>query len=409
MHEAPSGEYLRSMAIILNDAGLHSHLLPLTFTRPVGHLRPGILRFSEGWYVRSGLGAGFRTESHLAQAFPPAKEPPTHEVEGGLFPTDDLVAAVLDLSPGEVLVQDGRALAFHLESGTPPSVADWKLPPSHLRHVAFSGEVIRYERPWHLFQYAGKAIAHDFALLTEGRRSQPLSALNTVIGDPDRVFLEEGATVEASILNTKAGPIYIGKDAEVMEGCAIRGPFVLGDHAQLKMGAKVYGPTVIGPGSRVGGEVNNSVISGSSNKAHDGFLGNSVLGEWCNLGADTNNSNLKNTYGPVQVFSYADNGLVDSGLQFCGLIMGDHAKTGINTMFNTGTVVGVSANVFGAGFPPKHVPGFAWGGGNGFAVYEVEKALTTARRVMERRGIPLTHLDEAILRHVFAVEQTRVG
>lgn len=397
------------MAIILNDAGHHSQLLPLTFTRPVGHLRPGILRLSEGWYVRSGLGVGFRTEAYLSTAFPMPQEGPSYEVDGALYPGDELVAAVLDLRPGEVLTHAGRALAFRVEGSAFPGAADWRLPPGHLKQVPFAGEVLRYERPWHFFQLAGKAIAQDFVLLTEGRRSQPLSALNTVVGDPDRVFLEEGAVVEACILNTNGGPIYIGKDAEVMEGSIIRGPFMLGDHAQVKMGAKIYGPTVVGPACRVGGEINNSIISGYSNKAHDGFLGNSVLGEWCNLGADTNNSNLKNTYGPVQVFSYAEHGLVDSGLQFCGLIMGDHAKSGINTMFNTGTVVGVSANVFGSGFPPKHVPGFAWGSSNGFAVYEVEKALVTARRVMERRGIVLTSADEAILRHVFAVEQRRVG
>lgn len=397
------------MAIILNDAGLHSHLLPLTFTRPVGQLRPGILRISEGWYVRSGLGVGYRTEGYLSQAFPVPTEEPLFEVNAGLFPTDALVAAVMDLQPGQVLIQEARALAFRMEDGQLPSRVDWTVPPAHLKPVPFAGEVIRYDRPWQLFRQAGRAIELDFALLTEGRRSQALSAYNTVIGDPNKVFLEEGARVEASILNTMNGPIYIGKEAEVMEGCMIRGPFALGDHAQLKMGAKIYGPTTIGPECRVGGEVNNSVITGYSNKAHDGFLGNSVLGEWCNLGADTNNSNLKNTYGNVQLFSYADDAMVDSGLQFCGLIMGDHAKTGINTMLNTGTVVGVAANVFGGGFPPKHVPGFAWGGEQGFAVHEVEKALATARLVMERRKMPLTRHDEAILRHVFAQEQRRVG
>ena len=397
------------MAIILNDAGLHSHFLPLTFTRPVGHLRPGILRFSEGWYVRSGLGVGFRTEGYLSAAFPMPKEGPAYEVDAGLFPTDELVAAVLDLRPGQVLIQEARALAFRLESEVAPSVAYWRSPPAYIQPIAFAGEVIRYERPWHLFQHAGKAIAHDFALLTEGRRSQPLSAYNTVIGDPNLIFLEDGAVVEAAILNTLNGPIYIGKDAEVMEGCLIRGPFTLGDHAQLKMGAKIYGPTAVGPESRVGGEVSNSVIMGFSNKGHDGFLGNSVLGEWCNLGADTNTSNLKNTYGNVRVFSYVDDALVDTGLMFCGLIMGDHAKSSINTMFNTGTVVGPAANVFGSGFPPKHIPGFAWGGSTGFSVYEFDKAMVAARRVMERRKVPLTFLDEAVLQHIFNEEQRRIG
>ncbi|HQX99536.1 MAG TPA: putative sugar nucleotidyl transferase [Flavobacteriales bacterium] len=390
------------MSIILSDAGWHAHLLPLTFTRPVGQLRPGILRLAEGWYVRSGLGVGYRTENYLSAAFPLPIEPAQFEVDGALFPTDAIVGAVMDLRPGQVLVQDGVALAFGSEGKGHPSIADWRSPPVHLTPVPFTDEVIRFERPWHVFQHCGKAIAHDFQLLTEGRRSERLEGTNTVIGDPNLIFLEEGAVVEASILNTKNGPIYIGKGAEVMEGALLRGPIVVGDHAQLKMGAKVYGPSAFGPECRVGGEVTNSVILGYSNKGHDGFLGNSVLGEWCNLGADTNTSNLKNTYGSVQVWSYTEGKLVDSGQQFCGLIMGDHSKSGINTMFNTGTVVGVAANIFGSGFPPKQIPGFSWGGADGFAVYDIERALATARRVMERRRIPLTVVDEGLLRHLFA-------
>jgi len=388
------------MSIILSDAGLHQHLLPLTFTRPVGQLRPGILRMAEGWYVRSGLGVGYRTEAYLAAAFPLPLEPANFEVDGSLFPTDELVSAVMDLCPGDVLVHEGRSLAFGAEGKGHPVTSDWAQPPSYMRQVPFTGEVIRFARPWHMFQQCGKAIEHDFKLLTEGRRSERLGALNTVVGDPSLIFLEEGAVVEASTLNTRGGPIYIGKGAEVMEGCLLRGPIVLGDHAQLKMGAKIYGPSAFGPESRVGGEVSNSVILGYSNKGHDGFMGNSVLGEWCNLGADTNTSNLKNTYGNVQVWSYADRKQVETGLQFCGLLMGDHSKSGINTMFNTGTVVGVAANIFGSGFPPKHIPGFSWGGAEGFETYDVERALSTARRVMERRSIPMTVVDEAVLRHL---------
>ncbi|MBK8497687.1 MAG: GlmU family protein [Flavobacteriales bacterium] len=393
------------MSIILSDAGLHDHLKPLTFTRPAAQLRPGILRISEGWYVRSGLSVGYRTEDYLAQVFPmPVDDASRFEVDGALLPTDDLAAAVMDLRPGEVLVGSGRALAFGIAGNESPGPGNWTDPPSFLKPVRFSGEVTRIERPWHLFQHCGKAIANDFKLLTEGRRSQPLSSLNTVVGDPTLIFLEEGAVVEACTINTKSGPVYIGKGAEVMEGCLIRGPFALGDHAQLKMGAKIYGPSSFGPECRVGGEVNNSVLLGFSNKGHDGFLGNSVLGEWCNLGADTNNSNLKNTYGEVHAFSYATGKAEPTGLQFCGLIMGDHSKSGINTMFNTGAVVGVAANVFGSGFPPKHIPSFSWGGAEGGAVHAMDKALETARRVMERRHVPLTAVDEAVLRHVFASE-----
>ncbi len=389
------------MSIILSDAGHHRTLLPLTFTRPVAQLRPGILRISEGWYLRTGLAVGYRTEPYLAGVFPTVpKDGTCYEVDGSLLPTETLVAAVMELRPGQVLMSEGRALAFASEGEIVPA---FEGDTSHgdLERVVFKGEVVRYARPWHLFQQCGKAIANDFQLLTEGRRSQPLSPLNTVVGDPNLVFLEEGAVVEASVLNTKAGPIYIGRGAEVMEGCLLRGPIALGDHAQLKMGAKVYGPSTFGPECRVGGEVNNSVIIGFSNKGHDGFLGNSVLGEWCNLGADTNNSNLKNTYGEVKVFSYAEGTEVATGAQFCGMVMGDHSKSGINTMFNTGTVVGVAANVFGGGFPPKHIPSFSWGGNDGSARYDIERAISAARKVMERRNVPLTTLDEAVLRHLF--------
>lgn len=390
------------MAIILSDAGQHRHLLPLTFTRPVAQLRPGILRISEGWQLRGGLAVGYRTEEYLQPGFPvPSDDGPRFEVDGSLLPTDALVEAVLNLKPGEALVQGGRALAFGIAGGEAPDNAAWDQPPAYERQVAFGGELIRFARPWHVFQHCGAAIAHDFRLLTEGRRSQPLSALNTVVGDPSLVFLEEGAACEASTLNTKAGPIYIGRGAEVMEGCLLRGPIALGDHAQLKMGAKVYGPSAFGPECRVGGEVNNSVIIGFSNKGHDGFLGNSVLGEWCNLGADTNNSNLKNTYGEVKVHSYAEGKETGTGLQFCGLFMGDHAKSGINTMFNTGTVVGVSANVFGSGFPPKRIPSFAWGGAEGFEAYDADRAIAAAKRVMERRNQVLTPHAEEVLRHLF--------
>jgi UDP-N-acetylglucosamine diphosphorylase/glucosamine-1-phosphate N-acetyltransferase len=312
----------------------------------------------------------------------------------------------MDLRTGQVLVHEGQALAFAQDGPTAPAPEYWSKPPAHLHHVPFSGSVLRFERPWHLFQHCGAAIVQDHKLLSEGRRSAPISAYNTVIGDPDRLFIEEGAVVEASVLNTTNGPIYIGNGAEVMEGCLIRGPFSLGDQAQLKMGTRIYGPTTIGPGCRVGGEVSNSVITGFSNKAHDGFLGNSVLGEWCNLGADTNTSNLKNTYGTVQVWDHMAKRYTETGLQFCGMLMGDHAKSGINTMFNTGTVVGVAANVFGAGFPPKHGPSFSWGGAEGLTVHELDKALSTARMVMQRRGMVLNTLEEQVLRHVFLNTET---
>jgi UDP-N-acetylglucosamine diphosphorylase/glucosamine-1-phosphate N-acetyltransferase len=364
-------------------------------------LRPGFLTVAEAWSKFTELPVGFRTETFLQEKFPAATGEVVREVDAAMLPLPELVSAVLDLEPGQVLVKGGRALAFCEGSSGKANDRDWNDPPAYLGRMEFAGEVIRIERPWHLFQHCSRAILNDFVALTDGRRSESVSAFNTVIGDPDLLFVEPGAVLEASIINTKNGPVFIGRDAEVMEGCLIRGPFALGERAQLKMGAKIYGATAIGPHCRVGGEVNNSVIMGYSNKAHDGFLGNSVLGEWCNLGADTNNGNLKNTYGEVNMWSYAEQASVPTGLQFCGLIMGDHSKSGINTMFNTGTVVGVCANVFGGGFPPRHIPSFAWGGADGLVQHVFGKATATMQRVMERRRVPFTALDERILRHVY--------
>jgi UDP-N-acetylglucosamine diphosphorylase/glucosamine-1-phosphate N-acetyltransferase len=389
------------MSILLSDADHWKHLLPLTFTRPVGALRPGMLTIAEAWERSTGLPVGYNTEEYLRPKFHAVKADVVREVDATLLPTPDLVVAVRELQVGEALTHRGRSLAF-CRAGIEPLETDaWEALTTSWRAKVFPGEVISYERPWSLFQHCGRAILNDFALLTKGRPSQPLHASNTVIGEPSLVFLEEGALVHASILNTNAGPIYIGKDAEVMEGCMLRGPIALGQHAQIKMGAKIYGPSAFGPECRIGGEVNNSVMLGFSNKGHDGFLGNSVLGEWCNLGADTNNSNLKNTYGQVKAWSYVEENMVSTGLQFCGLIMGDHSKSGINTMFNTGTVVGVCSNVFGADFPPKRIPSFGWGGASGFDTHEFERAMETAHRVMDRRGVDFTPVDEEILKVVF--------
>lgn len=392
-----------SMSILLSDAGLHKHLLPLTHTRPVGALRAGIHTIAGSWQRLTDLPVGFRTEAYLRAKFPEVGGGRLWEVHGGMLPTAAIAAAVLDLDPGEALVQGGRPLAFCSEGYSHTAEMDWTMAPAYFSQKEFSGQATLMERPWHLFQHCGAAIANDFAMLAEGRRSGPLSALNTVIGDAAKVFLEPGAKVEASILNTTNGPIWIGRDAEVMEGCMIRGPFALGDHSQLKMGAKIYGASSFGPECRVGGEVNNSVILGYSNKGHDGFLGNSVLGEWCNLGADTNTSNLKNTYGEVKAWSYAAEAFAPTGQQFLGLVMGDHAKSGINTMFNTGTVAGVCANVFGSGFPDKHIPAFSWGGG---ATYALDKALETCRVVMQRRSVLLDAADRKILAEVFRLTES---
>jgi UDP-N-acetylglucosamine diphosphorylase/glucosamine-1-phosphate N-acetyltransferase len=260
------------------------------------------------------------------------------------------------------------------------------------------------ENPWDIFSKNGDAIKSDFELVTKGRKSLALSSTNQVIA-AENIFVEEGAVVECAILNASTGPIYIGKDAEIMEGSIVRGPFSLGEHSALKLGAKIYGPTTIGPHSKVGGEVNNSVIFGFSNKAHDGFLGNSVLGEWCNIGADSNNSNLKNNYAEVKLWNYNKERFVGTGLTFCGLIMGDHSKCGINTMFNTGTVVGVNANIFGSGFPRNFVASFSWGGAAGFTTYKLKDAFEVASKVFERRSMVFDETEQEILTHVFELTE----
>ena len=287
-------------------------------------------------------------------------------------------------------------IAFRSNIASPLNIAD-----ALISSVETSTMYTSVENVWDIFSKNGDAIKADFDLITRGRTSQPLSTSNTVIGDAKQIFLEEGAIVEASILNTNTGPIYIDKDAEIMEGSVVRGPFSLGEHAALKLSTKIYGPTTVGPHSKVGGEVNNSVIFAYSNKGHDGFLGNSVIGEWCNLGADTNNSNLKNNYGNVKLYNYSQKKMIDTGLQFCGLIMGDHSKCGINTMFNTGTVVGVGANIFGGGFPPTHIPSFSWGGADGMEEYKFDKMIETASRVYARRNLTVNAVEKDILEKIF--------
>ena len=270
--------------------------------------------------------------------------------------------------------------------------------------IEFEGDCIKIEHTWDIFSKNDAAIREDFERLTEDRKSQPIPKSVQTIAK-ENIFIEEGAKLEFVTLNASLGPIYIGKDSEIMEGSVIRGPFALCDNAVVKMASKIYGATTVGPYSRIGGEVKNAVFFSYSNKGHDGFLGDSVLGEWCNIGADSNNSNLKNNYEEVKLWSYQTEGFEKTGLQFCGLMMGDHSKCGINTMFNTGTVVGVSANIFGSGFPRNFVPSFSWGGASGFTTYVTKKAFETARLVMSRRNIDFDEKEAAILEHVF--EETK--
>jgi len=382
------------MNIVLFDGPSRDALLPLVFTRPVGALRIGILTIAEKWERELGSVPQFLSPAYLRAKFPFEAGGIHLYIKGGLCPDPDLVEAIAGLDTDQSLWSGSELLAW-------VSGVEWDgitdLPSTE--RVEFSADFRCVRHLWDIFKLNAAELEADFDRLTQGRVSAPISGTNLLIGD--RIFAEEGAVAEASVLNSTAGAIYLGVDSEIMEGCLVRGGLALCDHSQLKMGAKIYGASTVGPHSRVGGELSNSVLTGYSNKGHDGFLGNSVLGEWCNLGADTNNSNLKNNYDEVKLWSYPKRGFERTGLQFCGLIMGDHSKSGINTMFNTGTVVGVSANVFGAGFPRNFIPSFSWGGAHGLSEYSIDKALDTAARVMERRGVELDEIERDLLQSVF--------
>lgn len=380
--------------ILFDQEQSWKNLLPLTYTRPVSEIRIGILTIKEKWDLELNTVSSYLTKSYLNHKFPLKEETNSLFINGSLCPNTSLRNEIKKLKPQQVLLKNNVILALVGTSKDLNAI-------HAIEKIEFSGEVLAVKNVWDIFQKNGDALKLDFELLTKNKKSQALSNSVTVIGDKNLVFLEEGAKAEACILNTTAGPIYLAKDAEIMEGSVVRGPFALGEHSALKLSTKVYGPTTIGPHCKVGGEVNNSVIFGYTNKAHDGFLGNSVIAEWCNLGADTNNSNLKNNYGNVKLFNYAQSKMVDSGLQFCGLIMGDHSKSGINTMFNTGTVVGVAANIYGGGFPDTHIPSFSWGGSEGFEIYRLEKLFETAEKVFERRSLKFNTTEKEILTSVF--------
>jgi UDP-N-acetylglucosamine diphosphorylase/glucosamine-1-phosphate N-acetyltransferase len=387
------------MNIILFDGELRKHLLPLTYTRPLASMRVGILTIAEKWEKHVEAKASYYTTNYLAHKFKLKIEDDNMLVNGALCPDMRLLGKIVDLKKGQGLYKDETLLAARLNG---EDAVDYE--ERIKERIDYVNDVTLIDRPWKIFQHNAKELERDFDLLTAGRNSASLSNTNTIIGD--KIFVEAGASAEGAIINASDAPVYLAKDAMIMEGSAIRGGLALGEHSTLKMGAKIYGATTIGPHCKVGGEVNNSVIFGYSNKGHDGFLGNSVLGEWCNIGADSNNSNLKNNYDEVRLWSYVRGGFERTGLQFCGLVMGDHSKCGINTMFNTGTVVGVSANIYGAGFPRNFIPSYAWGGPQGMTTYKLDKALATAERVMERRGIPLDEQERAILTEIFEQSQT---
>ena len=384
------------MNYILFDDFAWQNLLPLTFTKPVSEVRIGILTITEKWKTYITENVSFQTQRYLSEKYTCHLTDDTIFINGKICPTTELVDVINSLSINTGIKKGNTLIAFRSNSATCLTINDALI---NSKEVLI--DFISVDNVWDIFSKNGEAIKQDFELLTKDKTSLVLSKTNTFIGDIKDIFLEEGAVVEAAILNTKYGPIYIGKDAEIMEGSVVRGPFSLGEHSALKLSTKIYGPTTIGPYSKVGGEVNNSVIFGFTNKAHDGFLGNSVIGEWCNLGADTNNSNLKNNYGNVKLYNYAYKKMLDTGLQFCGLIMGDHSKCGINTMFNTGTIVGVGANIFGGGFPPTHIESFSWGGADGLEEYKFDKMIETANRVYARRSLSMSKTEIQILNTIF--------
>lgn len=386
------------MNYILFDGTVRNSLLPFTFTRPVADIRVGIFTIREKWenYLKSTTTT--ITEEYLSEKYPMVEMEENVLINASFLPNEELVALISELTDNQAIFLEDEVIAFYSKD------TQEEVDLNTYEAIEFTGEIIRIENTWDIFSKNAEAIQADFDFITDGRKSQPISKTNTVI-NAQNIFIEEGAKVECSMLNASNGPIYIGVGAEVMEGSMIRGSFALCNHSVVKMGAKIYGGTTVGPYSRIGGEVNNSVLFGYSNKGHDGYLGNAVLGEWCNLGADTNNSNLKNNYDEVRLWSYETEGFAKTGLQFCGLIMGDHSKCGINTMFNTGTVVGVSANIFGSGFPRNFIPSFSWGGASGFSTYLPKKAFETTKIMMARRDIEFDAQEEAILLHVF--EETK--
>ncbi|MCM4168249.1 hypothetical protein KCTC52924_03811 [Arenibacter antarcticus] len=386
------------MNYILFDGTVRKALLPFTYTRPVAEIRIGILTIREKWEKYLGSTTTTITEDYLSEKFPLVEMEDNVLINASFLPNASLVELVSKLKQNEVVFYNDELIAFYAKE------TQEEIDFSIYRHIKYEGDVLRIENTWDIFSKNAEALQADFDLITEGRESAPISKTNDLIC-PENIFLEEGAKVEFSILNATDGPIYLGKNSEVWEGNLIRGGFALCEKAVVKMGTMIYGATTVGPYSKVSGELSNTVIFGYSSKGHEGYLGNSVLGEWCNIGASSNNSNLKNNYAKVRLWNYETETFDQTGLQFCGLMMGDHSKTAINTMFNTGTVIGVNCNIYVPGFPRNFIPSFSWGGATGFNTYLPEKAFEAAKVMMARRGVEFNDMEAKILTHVF--EETK--
>ncbi len=385
--------------ILFDIPEVRENLLPISFTRPIANIRVGITTIAEKWKDLLPGSYSFSTVDYLSNKFPVVEIDSDNDiyVAGHIIPSPELVEEIKSLKPGESLTGDGITIARRGKEIKSPK--------------PYTGEVKAIKMLPDIFLMNDEVLKDDFKRLTDGRESMPLSPTCTVIGNLTddngayRIFIEPGAKVEGAYLNVNNGPIYIGKDAEVMEGSCLRGPVALCEHSYINMGTKVYGATTIGPYSKVGGELNNVVIISYSNKAHDGFLGNAVIGEWCNLGANCVASNLKNDYSEIKLWNYPAHRFLRTGLQFCGLIMGDHTKAGINTMFNTATVVGVGCNIHGSGFPRNFVASFSEGGAAGFNDVSLNKFFEIARRVMARRHVELTDEDINIFNAIYAIAE----
>jgi UDP-N-acetylglucosamine diphosphorylase/glucosamine-1-phosphate N-acetyltransferase len=382
------------MNYILFDGSVRDQLLPFTYTRPVADIRIGILTIREKWEKHLEYTTTTVTEDHLISRWPMVELEENVLINASFLPSETLVSRIKALTVNQAIFYGDEPIAFFSTEGQDVDFDKFEI------SEYTEDNVLRIEHSWDIFSKNHEAIKRDFELITQGRKSQPIPEM-TVAFNAEQIFIEEGAKLPLCSLNATDGPIYIGKNSEIMEGSMIRGPFALCEGATVKMASKIYTGCTIGPYSKVGGEVNNSVLFAYSNKGHDGFLGNSVIGEWCNIGADTNTSNMKNNYAEVKLWDYNTERFTRTGLQFCGLMMGDHSKCGINTMFNTGTVIGVSANIFGSGFPRNFIPSFSWGGSHGTTTYKTAKAFETAKEMMARRGVEFSEEDAKILEYVF--------
>ncbi|WP_257668090.1 putative sugar nucleotidyl transferase [Parapedobacter tibetensis] len=384
--------------VLFDKANWRKGLYPLTLTRPVADLRVGILTIAEKWAKWLASPFSFLSEDYLAGKYPLGQiVDDVLLVSGNCCPDSRLSDAVLALRTGEALMAGNDFIALRMDSEALQHADSMELNSYTL--ISYTHDFVKINYPEDLFLNNGEQIRSDFELLTKGRTSAELSDSNRFIGN--NFFAEEGAKAECATFNSTMGPIYLDKNSEVWEGSLIRGAFALGEGSQIKMGTKVYSNVTVGPYSRVGGELNTCVIWGRSSKGHDGYLGSAVMGEWCNWGADTNNSNLKNNYKSVRLYDYSHSGYRDTGLQFCGTIMADHAKCAINTAFNTGTVIGVGASIFSTGMPPTFVPDFSWGGAEGFTTYQLDKMFETTKLVYDRRNQEFDETEKKLLETVF--------